>query len=827
MTLSPSSWGASTPSFHLPDFPSTWVRQHAAPTLNPRDLPAKRHPDPRVLAASQSKSLIHSPISTWGNKRPTHTTEHNKSSEDCDEPETTPKHSPSPTSISLLRTATTDDCEEPTQDPELDDCEDEESAIHTSTPEPTYTRATQAVLGAVPSICTASDYSYTTLMTLSTGYVSFEGDYGPPGSEMVFTPGPGAELIDMEAKCQGSACTGINGDGNQAFDGKMVRKGNIWTMIVTENMQHALAISGIFIKKLIRSSCGTVVRQRIAARDHNQTYTLHIRATPPCGLPVAKNCSDEDWSASPEQWGAYQVDDWIKEYLKKNDIKDLDTFRDKLVKQYLPPTDLANLHCDISLGSSYSCKLPSIPQLCASGWWSSHHVEARGLIEPKARGLIEPKAGDLMVLAAQFVLASQATMFFTDFLQVLYSSVESVMGSIGTTIEIVVQNIWVKGAVQSWKNAINTLAASLGIIVFALSILTLLVPGAQWLGMVLRGVSILSKVAGVATDITSKLAAGDPSTEESQFAKASTDKESAQKLLKKTQLGFTDLLKSQDVGQDGISYMFEGGVWTGSAVYDIFNDQGFGAKITAWFEKFMVLNSVTKAITDNDGYIIFIAFGDNVKYKNHVKGFHKEDCYERFWNNPRWKYAVVCEVTFGPNGELGMALLLRPNSQGSTSTGWLSKSVVYNDHKISAWDAITSAVWGFAMYGYNKTVLDQDYTKILKERGVEGLKADFSSTAMNLPGYFPIPVCRIDNMVYLPEMRQVIQDWENWKPLHRPHSHFYQTLNPCSCAEYEYTPPDGKPGRFVDAVSKTVADSVRHCSIDGNRDDTGGREYSR
>lgn len=636
------------------------------------------------------------------------------------------------------------------------------------------------IVGAPPSICTASTYSYAIKASVQTGYIRIgvkDTDWGTPDTIWSIHTGAGVELVDMKAKCQGSGCTGINGNGNKEFDGEMKRrKDGSWYMKVVPNMQHALMISGL-LRKIGRVS----FHHRIRRDDQN--YPLRIQATPPCGLPIAKKCSDGDYTGNPKQWEAHKMDEFMEKYLNDNDIKDLDTFRMKAVEDFIPPWAKKDLKCDISL-PGYSCDLPHEPEVCDR--WRSSRDEARGL------------------------MLAQSVMAFGDFLQNLYNSVDRVMGSIGSTIELIVHNIWSEAAEQSWHQAVDTVAAALGFVVLALSIVMSLFPLGAWAGMLLRGVTLLSKVAGVAAKATDAI--DEPKEGDSQFAKAATDKDSAEKMLKKIQKSFVDLMKNKDLGQEGLSSMFQGGIWTSDAVYDLSNTQGFGYDMTGWFEKFMVTNSVAKAITDNDGYIVFIAYGKDVLYNGEKRGFDKDFCIERFQKNPSWKYAVVCDMDFGPDGAIGMSLFVRPSSQGSSSDGWMKKSITYNDHEITAPDVMASTIWGFQMKGYGYTILHQDWTQVLKKNGAKGTVAMFASKSLRLPGLYKIAVCVVKDLAYIPGIRRVMKDWKD------DHWNYDSAPNPCSCADYEYTSPDGKRGKFVDHVSDAIKDSVtKDCKISGNR----------
>lgn len=151
----------------------------------------------------------------------------------------------------------------------------------------------------------------------------------------------------------------------------------------------------------------------------------------------------------------------------------------------------------------------------------------------------------------------------------------------------------------------------------------------------------------------------------------------------------------------------------------------------------MIANLINKALTDNDAYMLFIAYGSDTEYNGKKWKFTEDVCTGNFTNNPGWGYYATCDISLGPDGKKGMSLLTRPDSEGSESAGWADHPTTYNGTNIIAWDVMSSSNWGFAKLHRHG---DQGWTRVNSEF--------FTGMSNKQPGLFQLPVCVITDLVW-------------------------------------------------------------------------------
>ncbi|CAL5868291.1 uncharacterized protein PFLUO_LOCUS2515 [Penicillium psychrofluorescens] len=633
-----------------------------------------------------------------------------------------------------------------------------------------YSLATQFTVGAPPSLCSASDYSYETKLAVPTGYIDIAGGgtgWGPEGSIWNISTGAGAKLTDMKAECQGSACTGISG--NKDNSGKMIRRPDgSWFMNVTADMQSSLMISGLLLADTTGQSTGG-----------NNTYPLDVVAVPPCGLPVAENCTSRNFTPDPQQWEAYQVDSFLKSYLSKHDINSFEALVNQAQSDFEPKMDANGKTCDIT-NSNFNCE-PPLNIECSS----------------------DPTADEI-----RGVIMTTAIVEFVNFMSTLYQSVSTVSGSIGSELDAITSNFWVPAATETWTEIMSVLSSVIGLMIAGFVILDA-VTDAAFTPFLVAGSIVASNAFGLAGNAGNLANPSDTDTEFEQNSKYETG---AQNMLSQVMNGFDVLIKTNETGQTGISKVIGGGAWVGSGVKSFFNTDGIGANITGWYEELMIAQFITKALTDNDAYILFLPYGDNVPYNGKAWGFNQTMCEDHWTNDPSWNYYAACDITFGPSGPPGMSVFTRPSSEGSSSDSWV-KPLSYKGKNITGWDIMASSIWGQQQHGFNFTYLSDNFTSIVSQGGLSAVSSIFSNVAIDQPGLYNVPVCLVKDLVYMPGVDQVMSDTDNNEGV----DGYYHADDPCTCATYGYTSPDGNTGNFTDFVSSKVQDSISgDCSVSGD-----------
>lgn len=658
------------------------------------------------------------------------------------------------------------------------------TAASSASETPTYGLATQVVVGAPPTICKSADYAYETKMSVPSGWVFIHAGHtgwGPEGSVWNISTGGGAKLTQVKAQCQGSSCMGYSGDPLASSQTKQRSDGS-WYLKVTPNMQPSLSISGLLLP-IDPGTSNYTDKQSLNGRDSsNDTitkYPLDILGTPPCGQYIAVDCSDPTWRVTPKLWQAYKMDEFLKTYLSKKNIKSFDGLMTQSIQDFEPPSDVDGQFCDFS--GNFQCHVPDRSE-CLDAI-AGHPLSTS---DDVTRGMI------LTITMAQF----------TNFIGALYIAIEGVANTIDGFLSGVVANVWQPAAQATWTKIMSLASSILGVFLITLGVIVSAVPGfAPLAGVLTTAATVASGAFGLAGSIGSL----DPGSADTQFFQSAGYQIGAQNQLNNMQQGLINgLYKNDAVGRDGISSLLAGGLWVDPDVHAAFTDVGFGAKATNWFGKLMIAQYSTKALTDNDAFILFIPYGDDVPYNGEAKGFSKDIC-ERTWvNDPSWKYTAFCDVTMGPNGQAGMSLFTRPSNKNSESESWDKNPLDYHNTNYTTFDIIKSSMWGQQIHGFNYTLLGNDLADSLVKEGPSAVATKFENLPMDEPGLFNVPVCVVKDLVYVPGVWQVMADAANSKYF----GNYFRGSDPCPCADYSYKSPDGKSGKFTDFVSKNVKDSI-------------------
>ena len=649
-----------------------------------------------------------------------------------------------------------------------------------------YSVATQFTVGAPPSLCTSSNYVYETKLSAPTGWVLIVPGgtgWGPEGSIWNISTGAGAKLTNMTAKCQGSSCTNIYGN-DPLQNGEMKERADgTWYLNVTAGMQESVMVVGLLVEDTVSSvaspsaspsaiQSASVASRRIRRRKAGPQYSLDVIGVPPCGLEIAKNCTKSLDFDTVQQWEAYKVDDYLKSYIKTHDIKSHADLLSTTQKEFVSDMDRANKVCDITEGWGYNCAAPGTAECLLNADYNS------------LRGY----------------LMATAVSKFGLFLSRIYAAVREAGTRIGDDIDNIVPDYFKSAASQTWNKIMTIVSSAIGILVgFFIAIDFLLAPESTvWLIAVAAG---LSAVFGEAGNVGGLLE--DPASTDAQFDKAAEYKAEAKNIVTQIELGITDYF-TYDQSQDALYNVYSGGRWIDENVNSILDDQGFFSKATAWYEKMLIAHFIAEAFEDNSAYILFVPYDDNKKYHLKTTKFDQETCKHHWVNDPSWKYDAYCDMIFGPNGQPGMALFTRPDSLGSESKSWADQPLSYNGTKITTWDIMASSIWGQQQYGFNYTYYGQNWTDLLVNKGVEYTKSLVSDVTWTTEGLFNIPVCVLDDLVYVPGVSQVMMDIAD----NHNKAGYSSAKAPCSCGSYTYTSPDGKSGKFTDFVGDKVKDSI-------------------
>lgn len=630
-----------------------------------------------------------------------------------------------------------------------------------------------------PSLCTASHYKWEKKVTVTAGValiLAGETGWGKNGSIWELRAGPDAKLVDVSAKAQGSSGTSVNP--NQESDAKVQqREDGSWFMRVTENMQPSLKIRALLIGKDTPAPSSVRRRDRLSAKMRKRDssapkYSLTISGMPECGLPIAQECTETKFSSSQKQWEAYQVDDFMEWWAEENKITDFQTFRYEAYKQFVKPNEAKGARCGID-NAVMSCDIPSQDSCVAL---------------QKTGGLNETKGWLMATGAAQF----------TNFLSNQWHIVDNLRGVVNTDIKQIVKNNWVNSAKQTKAKILSLTGALMGIIVAACVALTVLMPEASWAGWAVAGAILAQTAVSTAGAVENML---DPGSSDAQYEKSTEWEKQADDTVIWLSNGILHLHDTKTTTKN-ITDVMKGGHWVSDDVFKVFNTDGWTLKSQGWFERSIITSFITKALQEEDAYIVFFPFDDKVDYNGKAwkqGAFTKKVCEDHFVNNKKWEWYASCDISFG--GEEGLALVTRPDSKGSESKSWMEDPLSFGSQDIEGTDIMRSAMTGQEQHGFNYTLMDQDFIDLMM-KDVSVANKLFSNTAVDQPGLFQVPVCVVrDDLVYVPGVHLAMQNIYD-----TPGSGgYYHYKAPVPCKDYKSD--KGEKRMFTDHVSDAVRDS--------------------
>ncbi|KAJ5171666.1 hypothetical protein N7492_004259 [Penicillium capsulatum] len=640
------------------------------------------------------------------------------------------------------------------------------------------TLATQANVGVDPDICTSYMTTFRTQMSVPTGIVRFKAigpaQWGNIGTIWNFTTGAGARLTDMKAACQGSGCTGINGDANRQGDGLMKqRPDGSWFLKVDRHMQPSLMVSG----QLVTDKASTAKRK----------YPLDVSTRVQCGRMEAKNCTDGTSFINTNQWEAYRVDQHIGEYMWG--ARSINGWGESIMRKTMSTTDAKNQKCIIG-NDAFNCDAPDTEDCARDS--SADHVRA-------------------LMLRASYVN-------LVDFMNMVYHAVTDVKTTIGTQIDSIVTNVWKAAAERTWTGAAAVASSVIGLVIVAAVVFQFIVaPEATPLAIAalaaVAGTIAGSNVAGLSGNVANYVDT-DPAAPDAQTKKSTQYTLDAYQHINETQKALVDAMASSSTGTDGIKDTFKGATWISDKAHNVSRDSEVRSTVSEWYKRMLVGEYVGRAMKDYDRYILWIKYGKDVKWFKKKQGLSKEDCEKHWVGNTNWKYTAVCDVPYGPDGDLGMAVLTGPMGPKTSPTQTQTKPLFDDDskvkngkHKLTGRDIIASAMHGQYLHGFNFTLSSTDWAKQLKDKGPSALQERISRQDPDEPGLYSLPVCEITNLVYLPQSNLAMNDWKglggkDYLPIAK---------GPCSCRDYTW-----KDGSFVAAIgmNSKIQDTIMDCGVE-------------
>ncbi|KAJ5171819.1 hypothetical protein N7492_004412 [Penicillium capsulatum] len=608
-------------------------------------------------------------------------------------------------------------------------------------------------------------------MSIPTGVILVRNEgygWGPEGTIWNFTTGSGGKLSNFKAACQGSSCSGING--NKQGSGLMKQRDDgSWYFNVTADMQPSLQITGALTED-------TASKRRREANGQKK-FPFEIFGEPPCPGKIAKNCTRK-FALDDNDWEAYKVDDFLEKYLKKKNINSFDDLRSNAVKDFMAPSTAAQLKCDITSPGAFECTPPDYQQ-CKDD--SDNINLIRGNLI--AKGIIQ----------------------FTGYMHNMWSALDDQKNTIGERIDSMVPKFIQPALEVSWNQVMSTIGAFLGVFT------AIFVLMAGFLGPI-AGAAVSAIPIAISAGFNIAGAIGNienPGATDTLFKQSDHYTDGAMNMINQTSYGFQAFYESDAIGQSGIQKILRGGGWNSDSAVKAFNDQGLGSKMTAWFEKIMVTRLINQILTDNGIFLIHIVYGDDVPYNGKKWGLTQDMCEHHWKGDTSWKYVVDCEQTYDPDQGKGMTVFVRPDRM-SAPTKDLVQPFSYNKQTIEPLDIMKSAMAGQSQYGFNHTKLDSNLAEGLTETNAGDFAEKFENMPFSEPGLFTIPLCVVTDLVDIPGVGQVFMDQEG----QQGSAQYFHNTDPC-CKNFKAKFKNGTEGAFVDFVDDDVKKAVSSCNLKG------------
>jgi len=626
---------------------------------------------------------------------------------------------------------------------------------------PVLTTAANITVGPAPSPCASSHYHWESDLSTPLGYIFLHvgpSGWGALGSQWNLSTGDGARLTGMAAVCSKSECP------NAAAASLAQRADGSWYMTVTNTTTADLAIQGLLESPPSEAS-------------HNATtYPLHISGYPNCDTPVAQNCANANFTFDTTQWNAYKVNDFLPTYLSDRGINSFQALLHHAQNDFEPKTKVQNAICDIT-SPQFNCPGPDWT-MCEDS--SENTTTVRGVIMTK--GITN----------------------FATFLNFLYTALNPVAGNLGDWIDGAVATYWNPAQTSQWSRVLNIISSVISILATGLFEFHVLAPVAASVSAAASAAGTHGFMASAIIGLILKIPK--PSTEETMFKQASGYKIGAQNHIKQVQDGFQSIFTTAAASSD-LASVFANGAWVSDDMYQTFTTTGNAKRVSEWYEKMMVSQYISQALVNNDFYIVFVPYDDKKRFGGTEIGFTDDDCIHHWVNNPKWKHASACGMSLGPNGPKGVALFVRPWSEGPDTKSLVTQSLNYHGHNISFVEILGSALWGHQKYGLNYTLPEKE-AETMTARGLAGAATSFteSDLAFDYPGLFNLPVCVLSELSNVPGIGQIMKDIGK--------SQFqWEYEDPCSCSGYTYQAPDSKESlSFRDVVSDKVRKSLAECN---------------
>ncbi|KAJ5162537.1 hypothetical protein N7492_007929 [Penicillium capsulatum] len=650
---------------------------------------------------------------------------------------------------------------------------------------------TMVTVGAPQTrVCSDPFYSVSTQVSIPTGAIYIgtgNTEWGEPGTIWNISTGGGAKLTHMQAKCQGSSCAGINGDGNKNHDGKMIQLADgSWSMNVTEDMQASLRISGVLTAntKARRASKDSLKFPRAETK-----YPLKITGRPNCGYVAPKAC-DTNFFFSQQNWDAYRVEDFMESYISDHSLTNVDNLRARL---YFDFYDTSQEQCDVT----------------------DPHVDCRN--PPIDRCLKDPENATFI----RGLLLTTAAVQYTKWMSQLYAVIGEAQDDLNGMVQTAVLMFDQPAAKTSRAKVLSIAAAAQGFLT------GIGVMASSWSG------ELGAKLWGTFTSLSIMVASGLGTAAAVKALKETTPGEELfeadQKYTEQADNVTTALQKTieelylKDIGQQNLASIFASGGWAASiSEYDgdwknIWNHQGQSAGFTTWFKRALIARIVSKILHDQHYYLLHVPYGMDTKYNGKVEhdddgpvGFTREEC-EKRWKggdtkedqNNGWDYWVDCDTELD---DPGMTLFVRPYSQGA-KTLHILKAFQHADTSFSPADIIKSAMAGQRQHGLGYSFFGQDDFKKtgLNDVNMKDAAEQYKDLKFTEPGVFTVPVCKVTDLVYVPGVGEVMA---NWQGVWGDQGFFQHTTDPCDCWGAYTVWANGTHGNFTDYVSDKVKESL-------------------
>lgn len=475
-------------------------------------------------------------------------------------------------------------------------------------------------------------------------------------------------------------------------------------------------------------------------------FALTISTSLACDVPLPESCQANNDELDASQWDAFRTDEWWTSYVKNYTTEGSEmTLFEELVYDYIGPPD--QYYCtigDTSLNGDGSLDVGSCTYPICN----------------EVNTTLSSKGGfrqGYMVLADWEGLSH--------FLNFCWGILDQAQNGFDDVISEIYEKFYRDPALASWQTLLPVAGT-----VFTLSCVVLLFINPFFGGAALATAANFVYAIGASLNGIANIKNLDvPSTAVLEWDGATNTQNDWRNYMSAMKSGLSNLhdsyfLNAFNTAPVNITTVIQGGAYLPQEASVSQTAVIPSDNVTAWLEAYACARLINQLFVNNGYYIVYIPYGSVVEdvegaYSRGNFSFEKSDC-EQWVGNPKWNKWVyaTCDTVDAINP--GMTVMegvqdafldfTTYNFKVAFTQNFTDGNFTYNPD-----DVIQSSVAGWLDYGYNYTLINQNYG--LSPDALDSVE-DFrdelfavASIKPNNEGVYSLPVCVLNELSSMPE----------------------------------------------------------------------------